>query len=291
MNSNAQPPIIFIGMHRSGTSLLGRLLEQLGLFVGDKKDENNEALFFLEFNTWLMAQCGARWDNPEQLRCLWQPEAEAVLQASRDYAKDLMSSVRAARYLGSKRYLGLRSIMAQQAPWGWKDPRNTFTLPFWLSLFPDAKVVFIERHGVDVAESLRVRAESSIETTKQRYEKLKSLAWLVPKRGGFSDSPRSLSLEGGFSLWESYQSEARQQLSRLPEDKIFRVRYEELLSDPQEILARALKFCGLAGHDGLIREMTASLKPDRAYSYRGFEKLQGFSEEKKETLNFFGYEE
>ncbi len=71
-----RPPIIFTGMHRSGTSMIGRMLEELGLFVGLRKDENNEALFFQEMNEWLLHQCGASWDDPTQLReYFWRNEA------------------------------------------------------------------------------------------------------------------------------------------------------------------------------------------------------------------------
>lgn len=39
-------PILIIGMHRSGTSMITRKLESLGLFLGNEKDENDEAFFF-----------------------------------------------------------------------------------------------------------------------------------------------------------------------------------------------------------------------------------------------------
>lgn len=289
MSSDAKPPIIFIGMHRSGTSLLGELLEQLGLFSGSKKDEHNEALFFLELNNWLMGQAGARWDNPEQVRYLWCPESEAVLQASREYIQHLMTSPRAIRFLGVKSYLCNRSIARQSQPWGWKDPRNTFTLPFWLSLFPDSRIVFIERHGVDVAESLRVRAIKTVETTKKTCEKYKPILWTKLKRGGFSDSPRCLLLEEGFSLWRSYQEEATRQLADLPDDRLFRLRYEDLLTSPQQQLERASKFCGLDTVEQEILKITQGINPKRAFSYRNSEELTQFAEMHQADLAEFGY--
>jgi hypothetical protein len=42
----SHPPVIIIGMSRSGTTMLVEMLEQLGLFVGRKKTRNNEAVFF-----------------------------------------------------------------------------------------------------------------------------------------------------------------------------------------------------------------------------------------------------
>jgi hypothetical protein len=40
-------PVIILGMHRSGTTMVTKLLEEVGLFVGDRLDENHEAVLFL----------------------------------------------------------------------------------------------------------------------------------------------------------------------------------------------------------------------------------------------------
>src|SRR5450830_930719 len=61
-------PVIILGMHRSGTTMVSELLEKLGLFVGEKKEVNNEALFFILMNTWLMREANATWDNPHNFR-------------------------------------------------------------------------------------------------------------------------------------------------------------------------------------------------------------------------------
>ena len=61
-----------------------------------------------------------------------------------------------AGFLGWKRYLAYRSLERFDQPWGWKDPRNVFTLPLWLRVFPEAKIIYIVRNGVDVAASLLV---------------------------------------------------------------------------------------------------------------------------------------
>ena len=45
MNTTPLQPVIIMGMHRSGTTMLASLLEQLGLFIGTKKQENDESLF------------------------------------------------------------------------------------------------------------------------------------------------------------------------------------------------------------------------------------------------------
>ena len=283
-------PIIFIGMHRSGTSLVGRSLEQLGLFVGRQKDKNNEAIFFLQMNTWLMNQCGARWDQPEPIADLWENAAKAVLEASKNYALDLMESPRAISYSGLSRYVMNRSISKLQSPWGWKDPRNTYTLPFWTKIFPEAKVIYIERHGVDVAQSLRVRANQSAKITTEKYRRFRQLAWFHPKRGGFSDSPRCLSLEGGFSLWEAYQNQARDILQGISKEQILQIRYEDFLKEPEVLLTEACKFCALPVNADKLRKVTGSINYSRALSYRNNEELRNFATHQRERLDKWRYE-
>ena len=63
-----KPPVIIIGMHRSGTTLLSKLLENAGIFMGNKKEINNEALFFLKFNEYIFKQASASWDSPINLK-------------------------------------------------------------------------------------------------------------------------------------------------------------------------------------------------------------------------------
>src|SRR4051812_15792503 len=200
-------------MHRSGTSMLGRLLEQCGLFAGVRKDENNEALFFQQINTWLLGQSGARWDEPAAIHNLWRHEK--VLPLIESYIQTVLDSPRSVLFLGLQKYLsgGMKSL---DSPWGWKDPRNTFTLPIWLRMFPQARVISIERHGVDVAQSLRVREIQNLAEAAEKFRRYRSLVFLRPKGGGFVESPRCAFLDGGFSLWREYTAEARAMIEQLP---------------------------------------------------------------------------
>lgn len=63
-------PVLVIGMHRSGTTMLTQMLEGLGLFVGQKTDNYDEAHFFAVLNRWLFRQSGATWQTPEPIQYL-----------------------------------------------------------------------------------------------------------------------------------------------------------------------------------------------------------------------------
>ena len=43
--------------------MLSKVLEELGTFIGWRKERNNESLFFLGFNNWILKQANAAWDN------------------------------------------------------------------------------------------------------------------------------------------------------------------------------------------------------------------------------------
>lgn len=286
MRAIANPrPVIVIGMHRSGTSLIARMLEGLGLFMGDRKEENNEALFFLHLNEWLLSQAGCRWDNPapfDQLLAVPELRERAIRGIG-----TVFDSAHLRTYLGGGAYRRFRTRGAFPEPWGWKDPRNTFTLPLWLELFPQARVVHVYRHGTDVAKSLAVRGRRYLETRPptirgrpfwRRRVRLSQLA----------ESPRCLSLEGGVALWVEYLDRARKHREALGE-RFVEVRYEDFLAEPARHLAGLAGWLGLESDARRVDRLTRAVNPSRAYSYRTDPRLVAFSEAIAPTLAAWNY--
>lgn len=282
-------PIIFIGMHRSGTSLLGRLLEQLGIFVGVKKDRNNESTFFQALNEWFLKQSGGRWDNPRIVDELLLDEETLTL--IEEFVRARLRGPSVAEYLGWYRYLRHRTISERlDFPWGWKDPRNTFTLPIWLRLFPDARVIYIERHGVDVAHSLVERRSRGLADTVQRYRRYKSLYISRLKERGFSESVRCGTHSGAFDLWVEYVERGRQHVSDLGA-RCLSLSYEELLREPLQPLLEVAEFAGLDGVTAAaIEHVASSIRSSRSYAYQQDRQLRAFACERSEQLRRFGYE-
>jgi len=286
MSPRSNPPIIVIGMHRSGTTLLVHLLSALGIFTGWRKDPFGEALFFQFLNEWLLRQTGGAWDNPASFQTLFA-DRDAYCQVV-DYLRDQLQCPRNISYLGPRNYLASRSFTGLQMPWAWKDPRNTFTLPLWLELFPDAKVIHIRRHGVDVANSLRMRCDLLLQQEKQRYQRWRRAHVVWPKRRRFSLSPRCATLEGGLSLWEQYMSEADAQVSAL-DDRVCELRYEEILRDPSAAVETLARFCGTTARSPEINAVAKTIEPDRAFAYKQDSKLCAFADDHATRLAAHGY--
>jgi hypothetical protein len=278
------PPIIVVGMHRSGTTMICRLLEDLGLFVGNRKDDNHEARFFHNINLRLFSQGGARWDNPSAVHYLIKDREARALAV--DYIRRyLLTSPRTASFLGWTRYLKYRSIFHIDIPWGWKSPLNTFTLPIWLDLFPNAKVIHIYRHGVDVANSLRVRGRKDMRQNwvRKLYYKLRPLHWVWPKQGEFMDSVRCHSLDDGLSLWEEYMAEARMHVEELGE-RALELRYEDFLAEPLPALSKLAQFCGLPANPSAVQQAAGRVKLERAFAYRKNPELRQLADREAQRL-------
>lgn len=154
-------PYLVTGMHRSGTSLLARLLVNLGFDLGSDlvaADAGNpdgyfEDRAFLDLQRRLLARrVAGRHGHPDWGWSLPQAadaaangagaQAEAADQAFREEAEALLRA-------GAAR---------PQGRWGWKDPRTTLLLPFWQELAPGFRLIAVYRAPWEVIDALqRVR--------------------------------------------------------------------------------------------------------------------------------------
>jgi hypothetical protein len=145
-------------MHRSGTSLVAKVLEKADIFMGVIKDHNYEAMHFLSLNQQTLWAAQANWISPivpDPIYWKAMPAETLFHEHFRTYGrwKQLILSI-------------------QSPTWGWKDPRNTFTLPMWLSIFPTAKVIHVIRNEDDVAKSLAQRNLAKGEVHDSRFDDL-----------------------------------------------------------------------------------------------------------------------
>lgn len=262
------------------------MLERLGLFIGADKDNNDEANFFQRMNDWTLRQAGGSWDNPTMIDDLLANESVRGLVL--DYFRHSLQSPRQLFFLGWRNYLQGQRIATLTTPWGWKDPRNTYTLPLWLELFPDAKVIHIYRNGIDVAESLRVRWQKDLEYVQKSYQRQKSLFTLVPKLRPFPLSVRCSELGEGFNLWQKYVERAQFHVQALGERAI-EIKYEDFLDEPFFHLKRLAQFSGVAADDQTLQKLVSQVRGSRSHAYKANAELLHFSETVDEELKRYGY--
>ncbi len=255
---NASFPIILIGMHRSGTSLLAEVLQDAGIWMGaDHSKRHTESRFFMKANRLVYARAHAAWDNPLPMNYLLAEEQVAAGMVDR--LRTLLGSPRIATYLGFSRYWQIRSLANLDLSWGWKDPLNTFVLPFWLRIFPQARVLNIYRNGVDVASSLQARE-------KERAQHLENRLF----------SCRCLDLDRAFQLWEEYVEKSFEVTAGLPEGQVYHLCYETFLQEPQAEFEKLAQFLEIDYERIDLAALTGQVKGSRAYAFQGNPALLDF---------------
>lgn len=252
----AEPPVIILGMHRSGTTLLVRLLKMLGFFAGARVVENQEAPFFLDLNEWLMRRAGGAWDHPLPVKLLDKVD-ELRIEAV-NILRQSVHSAHFAQFTGSLIRTALNRGGNIKSSWGWKDPRTIFTLGLWLEVFPNARILYLTRNGVDVAHSLFTRAMGQVPNRNNGLLSRMPLNWRIrnafrPVERHILQSVRCCSLRECYTLWEEYVAEAEQAFDGFKNGKMA-VRYEDLLGTPEASLRDIAAFCGLeAGRKDIAR--------------------------------------
>ena len=271
-------PIVVIGMHRSGTRLVVDVLDKLGVFMGADRQGDAESITFMMINEWLFHQCGAFWSEPMSAHfMLSQPEAVEALAASARQALDSQLD----KYAGQTRWHRAKDLPA----FGWKDPRNTFTLPVWKQVFPNLRVIHIVRHGIDVAASLSQRHLQAL-LAATGGSAPNALTVIRDDTFGILSSRRGWTLTEALTMWEQYLDKARLECAALG-PRAMEIRYEDLLSDPGRIVPLVAEFCSVPAP--ARGEPFSGLERSRAFAFRRDPDLVEFARSARDALARYGY--
>ena len=257
-------PIIITGIHRSGTSLLTRIIENNSVFFGKSKDINQESLFFQNINKWIMSINSSTWDNPKSFIDSIDSDSHTMIL---NKICILLNSRSNCRYFGFKTFFNKKDFFNLGYNWGWKDPRNIFTLPFWIDLFPESRVVILKRHPYDVSLSLLNR---NIKLKKKDSEnRTKFVPYsLVPflNLSNFSNlgSLRINNIDDAMKLYDVYILEINKLLYKY-KNNLLVVKYEDVVLNSDKVLSEICSFCKINSNNINFSE---SISKDRVYSYK-----------------------
>ncbi len=193
--------------------MVARLLHDCGVFLGPEDElsqpvpDNVEGYFenlrFVTLNDEIINQLGGTWDEPPRFISGWEFAPEIV--CLRERAEELVDQFR-------------------RNSWGWKDPRNSLTLPFWQRLIPALKVVVCVRNPLEVARSLFLRGDAISPTE--------------------------------FELWMTYYRQLQATLS--PSNRLI-THYESYFENPLAELRRVLTWLNLEVPDETVERACANI--------------------------------
>ena len=217
--------------------MVARLIRGAGVDLGRDEDltpsrpENQDGFWenvrFVEVNDAILSAAGGAWDAPPDISSL---SSHGVARAKAELA-----------------------ILAFQhgRPWGWKDPRNSVTLPFWRALFPDLKLIVCLRNPLEVALSL---------------------------------SRRNLfSYESSLKLWSEYNE--RLLTSSEPHDRLV-VHYDAFFSRAAREFDRIAQFTGVECETGAESVLLDSIKSELRHTRMTIENLSS-AEVSRDVLELY----
>lgn len=262
------PPIVVAGMHRSGTSLVSSILQELGVFMGNNRDENEESFFFLKVNHWILKQYGASWDYPEPYKFEREDVNELIIPVLEKQIRTLYSKY---SYFGISGLIS-HSFDSFSGYWGWKDPRNTYTIPLWKKVFPSMRVIGIYRNPIDVCKSMVKRENQKL--VGQKQEKFDGDLKSYFYKGTFLRfSSRFLDIQPCYEIWRQYN----QQLHSERVGANMMIKYEDLLANPKHYIESIAKEVGIKSEEK-VNAACKLIDSSRAYS---------FDSDEIDNINFF----
>lgn len=204
--------VCIVGMHRSGTSMIAHILHECGLYLGPQEkwgtvaysnpDGFWEHVDFLRINDEILSRFDGGWDYPPSFPENWQ--ISSAITDIRKKAQELVQE------------------FSDRRVWGWKDPRNSLTLPFWKTIIPDLRIVHCVRSPIEVCKSLNKRSSNS--------EKF------------------------GFTLWEKYITSI---LENATGESYIATNYHNYFLQPVNEITRLAEFTGLHLNEKEIERISA----------------------------------
>lgn len=236
-------PIIVCGMARSGTGLVTRFLQKLGVFMGGRSITiNGEALAFKEFNRQILDGFGCTWRNIDTLPTLHQLTAHCdwIVNHHRD---PMFEAVLNQNFFEGETY----------DLWGWKDPRSSLVLPLWKRIFPNAQLIHVCRNSTDVARSNVVNDWSREDFNSHYHNNGEKREWF--------DRYRTLN--------DFYLSRINACLDLF--DVYYCIDYEDIITDPLTEITELAKHFELPTER--LGEIASIVDPSRQDKYRKLQKI------------------
>jgi len=286
MFETVHPPTLLLGSHRSGTSAVAQRLGEMGLFLGARQDSHAESTFFQRLNRRLSYEAGGHWTTPRVVASSLSG-VEDLTSFSEPLHEHVQSSAAVEFWgLGDR-----RDRLAGR--WGWKDPRNTYLLPLWRSVFPQLQVVAIQRDPRNAAQSLLVRTRA-VRRAIEAESSVRGSRRPILGRPLLVDGWRALSAEGALEIVLTYREIQNEVLVSAKGVATHVVDYERLLENPTTELSACARFCGLDVSEEVVRAQAHSITrpvptvPDGG-SGQGVDTVTVVSEDHERRLRLLGY--
>ncbi len=251
-------PIIVLGRGKSGTRLLPRCLENIGVAMSIKPQMTSGDVDDFVFR-------------------------KIVKQLARknlciDHAQDVSNADLALFQKSALRlYHQISKNPNSVNAWGWKYPETYLIAPLVLRCFPRARFIHIIRDGRDVAFRQHLTDDPATPLGHDILQRLNALDQPPHIRGALS--------------WKFQVEKYARFAQQIPQQNQLELRYEALCANPLASFERVADFLDIKMTHKSIEFVKSWIKSDHVKQHRGEDKEQIKEVEKllRNTLEFFNY--
>ncbi|MCT7989010.1 sulfotransferase family protein [Laspinema olomoucense] len=195
----------------SGTRVVTRILRSRGMYLGKNLNESEDAMYFKGyFDDWI---------DPFISRTCFSDSSEIEGEMIHDLEARLSKH--------------LEDFQAEEhQPWGWKNCRNMYLLPFFHRMCPQMKFLHIIRDGRDMAYS----------KNQNQLLQYNSLFLSAMEQEQWCSPVQSIALWSRINLWVAEYGE-----KNMP-GQYLRIRFEDLCTAPVATIGHIFEFFGLQGN-------------------------------------------
>lgn len=285
MQTQLKPPIILIGNHRSGTTIVQKLFALHPQVV--------------------------TWYEPRTLWRCADPARSHDEYDDSDAPAKLVSYIRERfrRYQASN---GDRRVME-------KTPSNVLRVPYLWKVFPDATYLFITRNPFSYISSMQLkwpktkswaglkRTIAATPPSQLPYYANEFLQHFVTRKilknaNGQIFGPRYRGIQRDLEecshltvmarQWAVGNRKAREDLQRLGNGSVLTFRYEDLVADPEGIVQRIYRHCHLDCSDEILQTVRKMVDPGRQEKWLRLDRdeLKKVIPELEPEMRHYGYE-
>jgi hypothetical protein len=231
-------PVLVVAAPRSGSTLLFDMLER------------HPELVSWPFEAHSAFAAAEPEDHDRALGHRWLPDyaTEAV---RRDLSRELYLGGIAARRrsglpVGRFEPLALRKVRLLE-----KTPANVLRIAALARLYPDARLVYLHRDAPASIGSLIEAWETPSMAHATTLVDGREVSWMMLAAPGWLDLLDAPYPERAAFQWRAGTEWALEDLAEVPQERVVRLSYEDLVADPVGQLLRVLDHCEL-GHDPAV---------------------------------------
>lgn len=171
---------------------------------------------------------------------------------------DRATAVQAASLLRKavpcKRWIAENNPQHDLAQWGWKFPETCLIGPVVERAFPNARYIHLIRDGRDLAFKEHLTDDATRPLGKA----------LLTAAGALNDPPHLRAAKS----WALQERTLREFFQTLPDDRVHRVRFEEMVAEPTRTVARCCDFLGLSMTDACRDYLADKINPSKIAQHR-----------------------